>query len=148
MGAKRPSEKEIAAAADRVGLSLDAPAIAEFTAMIGDTLEQYYGRLDRMSDAMPPVRYPRGRHYRPGGDEDAAVFRDHANEIGDAVAVHVGELDTGIPEAHPGGRRRDGLGRLVIGGVAAAQPDPAVRVVVAQHEIGRASCRERVSSPV
>ncbi len=50
-----------------------------------------------------------------------------------AVAVHVGELDTRIPETHPHRRRRDGLGRLVTGGVAAAQPDPAIRVIVAQH---------------
>lgn len=83
---------------------------------------------------------------RPGGDEDAAVFGDHADQIGDPVAVHVGELDTGIPEAHPGGWRRDGLGRLVTGGVAAAQPDQpsasswrrisSVQVHVGERDLG------------
>lgn len=70
MGIKRPTEREIAAAASRTGLTLDPADITEFTAMIGDTVERLYRVLDRTPDAMPPVRYPRGRHYRPGPDED------------------------------------------------------------------------------
>jgi hypothetical protein len=45
-----------------------------------------------------------------GGDEDAAVGGEDADEIGDAVAVDVGELDAGVAEAHArrvaAGRRR------------------------------------------
>ncbi len=70
MGARRPAEKDIAAAADRLGLSIDARDIAEFTAMIGDTVAQYYGALDRVPDAMPPVKYPRGAWHRPAGEDD------------------------------------------------------------------------------
>jgi amidase len=70
MGAKRPKEIEIAAAAARLGLALDARDVAEFTAMIGDTVDAYYGVLDRLPDAMPPVTYPRGAWHRPSPEED------------------------------------------------------------------------------
>jgi len=70
MSARRPTEREIAAAAARTGLTLDASAIAEFTAMIGDTVEQLYGALDRTPCEMPPIRYPRGAQTRPGAAED------------------------------------------------------------------------------
>ena len=70
MGVRRPSERDIAAAAERTGLALDARDVAEFTAMIGDTLDQLYSVLDRTPENMPPVRYPRGKHYQPGPAED------------------------------------------------------------------------------
>jgi amidase len=70
MTAKRPTETEIAAAAGRVGLALDARDIAEFTAMIGDTVEQYYGALDRLPERMPPIKYPRGAWRYPRPEED------------------------------------------------------------------------------
>ncbi|MCW5770200.1 MAG: amidase [Rhodospirillaceae bacterium] len=60
MGAKRPTQSEIAAAASRVGIALDPADTAEFTAMIGDTIEQYYGRLDRLPERMPPAMHARG----------------------------------------------------------------------------------------
>jgi hypothetical protein len=70
---------------------------------------------------------------RARGDEDAAVFAEDADQIGDAVAVQVGELHARVAEPHPGGRRRDSLGRLITRAVPPPQPDPAVRVVMAQH---------------
>jgi hypothetical protein len=67
-----------------------------------------------------------------GGDEDAAVGGHDADEVGEAVAVDVGELDAGVAEAQARGWRGDGVGGLVTGGVVVAQPEPAVGVVVAQ----------------
>ncbi len=70
MGAKRPTEREIQAAASRVGLALDPSDIAEFTAMIGETVEQYYGALDRVPERVPPVKFPRGAWRTPEPGED------------------------------------------------------------------------------
>jgi hypothetical protein len=64
MGAKRPTQKEIQAAADRVGLTLDPADVAEFTTIIGDTIEQHFRVLDRIPEKMPPVKFPRGA-WRP-----------------------------------------------------------------------------------
>lgn len=70
MGAKRPTQKEIQAAADRVGLTLDAADVAEFTTIIGDTIEQYIKTLDRIPEQMPPVKFPRGAWRAPEPEED------------------------------------------------------------------------------
>jgi amidase len=70
MGAKRPTQREIKAAADRVGITLDAEGVAEFTAIIGDTMEQYFKVLDRIPERIPPVKYPRGAWRAPTADED------------------------------------------------------------------------------
>ncbi len=70
MTAKRPTADQIAAAAARAGLSLDAADIAEFTGMVGDTVTAYYGAVDRMPDYVPEVAYPRTPGRRPGPDED------------------------------------------------------------------------------
>ena len=70
MGAKRPTQKEIAAAAERVGLALDPADVAEFTAIIGDTIEQYISVLDRIPEQMPPVKFPRGAWRAPAPEED------------------------------------------------------------------------------
>jgi amidase len=70
MGAKRPTQKEIQAAADRVGLTLDPADVAEFTTIIGDTIEQYISVLDRIPEQMPPVKFPRGAWRAPEPAED------------------------------------------------------------------------------
>jgi amidase len=70
MTAKRPTAEQIAAAAARAGLSLDAADVDEFTGMVGDTIAAYYGPVDRMADYVPEVTYPRTPGYRPGPDED------------------------------------------------------------------------------
>ncbi|MFO0987135.1 MAG: amidase [Alphaproteobacteria bacterium] len=69
MSAKRPTQKEVAAAAERVGLALDPADVAEFAAAIGDTIEQHYRVLDRMPETMPPVKFPRGG-WRPATPEE------------------------------------------------------------------------------
>ena len=66
------------------------------------------------------------------GHENAGVGRHDANEIGEAVAVHVRELHAGVAQAQAGGRRGDELGGVKSRAVPALQPDPAVAVVVAQ----------------
>jgi amidase len=70
MGAKRPTQIEIKAAADRVGITLDPADVAEFTTIIGDTMEQYFRVLDRIPERMPPVKFPRGAWRAPQPDED------------------------------------------------------------------------------
>src|ERR1700678_2984581 len=70
MSVRRPSEVEIAAAAARVHLSLDRGDIAEFTEMVGATMETLYGPLDLLPDYLPQARYPRLPGYRPDAKED------------------------------------------------------------------------------
>ncbi len=67
------------------------------------------------------------------GHEDAALARQNAHEVREAVAVHVGELHARLAQAQAGGRRRDSLGGVKSRAVPALQPDPAVAVVVAQN---------------
>ena len=66
------------------------------------------------------------------GDEHAAIGRHDAREVGEAVAVDVGELDTRVAQAQARRGRGDGVGGGVTGGVVVAQPGPRVGVVVAQ----------------
>jgi len=50
MSVRRPTEAEIAAAAARVHLSLDHEGVAEFTEMVGATMEALYAPLDAIPD--------------------------------------------------------------------------------------------------
>ena len=70
MSAKRPTQEQVARAADVLGLPLDEADLQEFTGMIGDTVETYYRPLDRMIDTGAEIRYPRVPGYRPGPEED------------------------------------------------------------------------------
>src|SRR5688572_9208523 len=70
MGAKRPTELEVKAAAERCGVAFDPADVAEFTKIIGDTIEQHYRVLDRMPEPMPPVKFPRGAWRAPQPAED------------------------------------------------------------------------------
>jgi amidase len=70
MGAKRPTELEIKAAAERCGFTFDPADVAEFTKIIGDTIEQHYRALDRMPEPMPPVKFARGAWRAPKPEED------------------------------------------------------------------------------
>lgn len=70
MTAKRPTQGEIRDAAYALGLALDDGDIAEFTQMVGDTLEAYYRPLDRVPDYRPEAKYPRTPGYFPEDDDD------------------------------------------------------------------------------
>lgn len=70
MSAKRPTQMEIAAVAEHVGLALDPADVAEFTTIIGDTIEQYIKTLDSIPERMPPVKFPRGAWRAPTPEED------------------------------------------------------------------------------
>jgi amidase len=70
MTVKRPTAAEIAAAAEAIGLRLGEADIAEFTAMIGDTVEAYYAPFDSLPDYVPQPKYPRTPGYRPDAAED------------------------------------------------------------------------------
>lgn len=70
MTIKRPTQDQIRAASQRLGLSLDDADIAEFTSMIGDTVDEYYRPLDEVPDYLPEVKYPRTPGSKPGPDEN------------------------------------------------------------------------------
>jgi amidase len=70
MTVKRPTAAEIAAAAAALGLTLDNEDVAEFTAMIGDTVDTYYAPFDRLPDYLPEPKYPRTPGYHPDEAED------------------------------------------------------------------------------
>lgn len=70
MTAKPPTRKQVARAAETLGLSLDDADLDEFTEMVRGTVQTYYRPLDRHPDNLPPVTYPRTPGHFPSDDED------------------------------------------------------------------------------
>lgn len=69
VGIKPPTSEHLRRAATDLGLALGEADIEEFYALTTETIEALRP-LDRMSDYLPPVTYPRSPGTRPSPEQD------------------------------------------------------------------------------
>ena len=66
---KAPTPAQLAELADELGFALSADELAAHLEAMRPNIEAY-NLVDRMAQALPPVRYPRTPGYRPSGEEN------------------------------------------------------------------------------
>src|SRR5918996_3819011 len=66
---KAPTPAQLAALADELGFHMSDAELADHLAAMRPNIDAY-NVVDRMTQALPPVKYPRTRGYRPDAEEN------------------------------------------------------------------------------
>ena len=104
MSAKRPTRKQVARAAEVLGLPLDDGDLDEFTEMIGATVETYFRPLDKIADNPPEIRYPRVPGYRPGRTRSPPGIARRRSRVRPGANSRVGRSSSRTISVSPGCR--------------------------------------------